>query len=246
MQPLELRFRTVIVGPMERSYWMPSGQPRSPAPLLIICHDHGTTGQRLAQRSPLVELATGAGFAVAFPDAMERVWDDHGSGRRDRADDAAFIRALTEHLQRRGDCGEEPPFLIGVGNGACFVEWLARATNVPIAGIALVGGTTREAARSKVRQPRVPLPVFVAVEDRPGGRRIGLRTRLALRNVSGHRQIPAAELIDDWRSVNAPAGVGVDLHPLGKLRGDWPRGAAGSELATAIVAFAAAHAPASA
>jgi poly(3-hydroxybutyrate) depolymerase len=242
MDPLHLQLRTLDVDGIERTYWLTEGRPRAPAPLLVALHGIGETGHKLARRSGLAEACGDAGFNVVFPDGLERVWDDHGTGRRDGADDDRFFAAMVAWMEARGEIGEQPPFVVGVGNGACFAERLAREGVHPLAGVALVGGTARVASRQLTPHPVGPIPLLAILGNRAGrrSRRVGLRTRLALRHTGDHRQIPADELLADWTAVNEPADVELVRRPLRGRRntGEWPRGEAGRRLATEVAEFA--------
>lgn len=236
----ELQLRTLDVAGIERTFWLVEGRPRSPAPLLVALHDSGSTGPKLARRSGLAQAGFTAGFNVVFPDALERVWDDHGTGRRDGADDDRFFTALLERLRSRGEIGAAPPFVVGAGNGACFAERMAREGVHELAGVALVGGTAREASRALTPHPVRPVPLLAVVGQRVGDGRAGLRTRLALRHTGDHAQIDPATLIADWEPVNRAAGVPTVRRPPPSRASDWPRGESGRELSQAVLEFAAA------
>ncbi|WP_249009871.1 hypothetical protein [Conexibacter sp. DBS9H8] len=203
-----LQMRSIDVVGSERSFWLPDVRPRGEAPLIIALHDRGETGRRFAHASGLAASATAAGFNIAFPDALERVWDDHGTGRRDGADDDAFLTELIAHLRRRGECRADPPYLVGHGeNGAAFAERVAREGVQPLSGLLLLGGTAREASRRLTPVPAQAVPLILSDPPRPGRRRPGLRTRLALRSVTENGVIAAERLLEDWAAVNGPVGM---------------------------------------
>jgi poly(3-hydroxybutyrate) depolymerase len=204
----QMQMRSIDVDGSERSFWIPDRRPRGEVRLIIALHGRGETGLKLARRSGLSAQATEAGMNIVFPDALERVWDDHGSGRRDGADDDLYFRTLLEHLRRRGEFGSQPPYLIGYGeNGAAFAERMAREGVHALAGVILHGGTAREASRELTPQPVEPVPLILSAPPKPGSRRPGLRTRLALNDVRGHAMVSADEILADWHGVNDPAGV---------------------------------------
>jgi poly(3-hydroxybutyrate) depolymerase len=210
-----LQMRSIDVGGTERTFWMPDVRPRGEVRLVMVFHDRGDTGLKLARRSGLHALVTAAGMNIIFPEALERVWDDHGSGRRDGADDDLFFTTLVDHLRRRGEFGQMPPYLIGHGeNGAAFVERLAREGVHELAGVILRGGTARDASRKLTPVPIRPTPLILVDPPRAGSRRPGLRTRLALNSVEGNALISAQTLMDDWRTVNDPAQVRLETREL--------------------------------
>jgi polyhydroxybutyrate depolymerase len=216
---LELQFRTIDIDGIERTYWVPNDQPRAPAPLLIAFHGLGMTGRKLALWTGLAERGPASGFATAFPDALGRVWDDHGTVRRDGGDDIAFVDTLITRLRNMGAAGDRPVFLVGLSNGAAFAERVARIAAVDLAGVALVAGTAREASRARTPAPLRPvaLVAILGTADKSfpyeGGRsrsklrrQASLRVRLALADTSGHEVIAAQTLLDDWARVNRVAG----------------------------------------
>ncbi|HET9073033.1 MAG TPA: hypothetical protein VFN48_00510 [Solirubrobacteraceae bacterium] len=219
MPPLDadLQMRSIDVAGSERSFWIPDRRPRGDqVRLLIVLHDRGDTGLKLARRSSLHRLATAAGFNVIFPDAFERVWDDHGSGRRDGADDDLFVATLVEHLRRRGEFGAAAPLLLGYGEtGAAFAERLAREGVHDLGGVVLVGGTAREASRALTPVPVRPLALILSAPPAGGSRRPGLRGRLALRDVHGHGLVSPETLLADWQAVNGPAGITLERRDVG-------------------------------
>jgi len=215
----ELQFRTIDIAGIERTYWVPDGQPRAPAPLLIAFHGLGMTGRKLALWTGLAERGPVAGFATAFPDALGRVWDDHGTVRRDGGVDTAFVETLITRLRNTGAAGDRPVFLVGLSNGAAFAERVARTAAVDVSGVALVAGTAREASRDRTPQPRQPAAVLAILGTADtsfpfdGGRsrskfrrQASLRVRLALSDTSGHEAVAARTLLDDWLQAGGGGG----------------------------------------
>ncbi|MBO0769764.1 MAG: hypothetical protein J2O48_13860 [Solirubrobacterales bacterium] len=207
MPPLdpELQLRSLDVNGIERSYWIPDRRARgADVGVIFALHAEGETGPKLARRTELSHRAREAGFNIVFPDALERVWDDHGSGRRDRADDDHFIRALVDSLRRRNEFSGAGPFLVGYGeNGACFAERLAREGVHELSGALLIGGTAREASRALTPTPARPLPVELVDPPAPGPRKRGLRVRLALKDSREHALVAAETIRADWAGGGA-------------------------------------------
>jgi len=230
----ELQFRTVDIDGIERTYWLPDDQPRAPAPLLIAFHGLGMTGRKLAMWTGLAERGPAAGFSTVFPDALSRVWDDHGTERRDGGNDIAFVETLITRLRNMGAAGDRPVFLVGLSNGASFAERIARNAAVPTSGVALVAGTAREASHARTPKPVRPAAVLaiLGTADKTcpfeGGRsrsrfrwQAKLRVRLALADTSGHEAIAAQTLLEEWTQVNGVAGE-PSVRPLESGSGDPP------------------------
>jgi poly(3-hydroxybutyrate) depolymerase len=220
----DLHIRTVGVAGLERSYWSPTQQPRGEdVPLLIAVHGLGMTGRHIALGTKLAERAPKAGFHVVFPDALERYWDDHGSGRRDGGDDALFMRALVDHLRRRKEISGEQIVLAGLENGASFVERVARGGVLDCDGLMLVSGSARVASRQRVPEPRQSTAVLMMHGDVRNDR-IGFRVHRSLSDTRGHELVPVEAVLADWQQANAAERLPVTDITLTGNGGGWPGG----------------------
>lgn len=233
--PSNLQRHTIAVGGTERTYWVaPAGG--QPAPLLLVFHGLGLSGPRMAAWTGLAERGPRAGFATVFPDAVQEMWDDSGRGRADGVDDAAFARALVGHLVAGGTAEAGETFLVGLSNGARFVERLARYAQIAARGLVLVAGTARQACREAMPHPAQVTPVlcFAGTADPLvpylGGLGHGpmawmarRRTRPILIDPGGREVVGVEALAADWalanggatvpqeeRGVGAPGGLPVD------------------------------------
>lgn len=223
MPPQYLDRQSLEVDGIVRTYWTPPDPPAvsvaaalsDPPPLLIALHGLSSSGSRLAWWSGLDDRGPLAGFHCVFPDALQTVWDDHGCGRVDGADDPAFIAALIDHLGRTGQADPRHVVLTGVSSGATFAERLVRAGAVNVDGLALVTGTARVA--SCARTPLVAANIdvlLIAGTDDPivpydGGAGRGPVGRAAVKNVgdalldgSGHDSVAPEQLMADWVAAN--------------------------------------------
>lgn len=219
---------------IERTFWTapPPVDARSPAaatsaptsvicdneplPLLIALHGLNSSGSRLAWWSGLDLRGPAAGFHSVFPDALKTVWDDHGCGRRDGADDAEFIARLVTHLAGTGAADPERVFLTGVSSGATFAERLARTQAIVVSGIALVVGTARVASiksAAKV-QPGFDVLLIAGTGDPilpyQGGPPRGPLAAPTMKSVShvlvdpsGHDAVAPEALAREWAAANA-------------------------------------------
>lgn len=151
-----LTYRTITVAGRQRGFWL--APPAGPtAPLLIVLHGRGVNGRGMAAMSGLSVRGPAAGFTVALPDAADGVWDDGRDlpemrGRGD-VDDAAFLRQLATQLMKEGAAGSDPPWLVGMSNGAFMAERLARHCALEVAGLALVAGTAAAPSRRARERP---------------------------------------------------------------------------------------------
>jgi poly(3-hydroxybutyrate) depolymerase len=139
-------------------FQMAAPPTQQPGPLLVALHGLGITSVHMAMWTGLAVRGPEAGFATVFPEA----WD-HGPGRSDGIDDAAFIVALVDQLVSDGIAREGMLVLAGISNGAFFTERLARHGLVQTSAIVLVAGTARESSRRMTLRPPRPTAVLCLV-----------------------------------------------------------------------------------
>jgi polyhydroxybutyrate depolymerase len=229
LRPPEYFERSEIeVGGIIRSYWMPPAAAADqagsrsagegcggPPPLLVALHGLNSSGSRLAWWSGLDRRGPLAGFHCVFPDALETIWDDHGCGRRDGADDPAFIAALIRHLGETGVADPGRVVVTGVSSGATFAEHLVRSAAVDVAGLALVVGTTRAAShrRTRIGNPDTDMLLIAGTGDPivpyegglsrgPLGRRSLKQVKAMLLDPSGHEAIAPEALTSEWAAAS--------------------------------------------
>ena len=233
---------TLDVAGVRRSYWLARGadelRPDGP-PLLMVLHGSGSTGRDMATAfSALAARGPAAGVTVVFPDGWEGVWHIARAPEGEPAlDDAAFLVALTRHLQPGdADSPPRPVFLAGLSNGGGFAEHVARHGLLPVAGLFLVVGTIREFSRQAEPVPRQQTAVTImAGTGDPsvpydGGALsangvIGLIMR---RRAARHgdrpaerRAAPAEAVARDWAAGNGITGEPAVEH-LPEVAGDPP------------------------
>jgi polyhydroxybutyrate depolymerase len=182
---------------------------------MLVFHGLGMDAQRMADWTGLATRGPQAGFTVAFPDGLGRVWDDHGTGRTDGADDSAFACSLVAGLVAKGVSNPGHTFLVGLSNGACFAEMLVRNDRVDAVGIVLVSGTARDASHGRTPTPNATASVLMIegtadpLVPWDGGLGRGLfarfvrrRVRKSLKDPSGHSSVAAEALAAEWAARN--------------------------------------------
>jgi polyhydroxybutyrate depolymerase len=220
---------TLDVRGIPRTYWVAPDplSPESeatpeigPRPLLVGLHGLGSSGSRMSRWSALGTHGPRAGFLCVFPDALDTIWDDHGCGRRDGADDVAFVSAMIDHLINTGVADPDRLVMTGVSTGATFLERLVRTGATKVNGMALVTGTARVASTSVTPISAVPTPVMLMagtadpMTPYEGGAPRGAMGRNALRHVgrilvdpSGHDSVPPEALAAEWAAINGCVAV---------------------------------------
>jgi polyhydroxybutyrate depolymerase len=178
----------------------------------------GLNGPRMAEWTGLAARGPKAGFTTVFPDALNEVWDDHGFGRLDAADDGGFVKAVVDELVLQGLARPGYVFLVGLSNGAFFAERIARHGLLDTRGLVLVAGTARELSRQAAPCPLQATAVlcFEGTADPmvpyAGGAGRGPVAWMARRRArrlligAGGREAVAAEFIaGDWATANGCA-----------------------------------------
>ena len=134
--------RTIQAGGVERSYLLHLPAARGagrPVPLLLVFHGAGGEGAGIASHAGLTEPATARGYAVAYPDGVNRRWND-GRGAGGGQDDVEFIRVLLDSLGRELPVDPKRIYATGISNGAGLTYRLACDLPGVFAAIAPVAG----------------------------------------------------------------------------------------------------------
>jgi polyhydroxybutyrate depolymerase len=150
--------RTIQAGGVERSYLLhlPASRGAGQAmPLLLVFHGAGGEGAGIASHTGLTAPATARGYAVVYPDGVERRWND---GRRAGGgqDDVEFVRILLDSLSHELPADPKRIYATGISNGAGLAYRLVCdlpgifAAIAPVAGAPAAGIEARCAATRPV------------------------------------------------------------------------------------------------
>ena len=134
---------------------IPEGAPPGrPLPTVVALHGGLMTGKSMRRIFGLNELTRQDRFAVVYPDAIGRRWNDGSGGLWQRADDVRFLRNLADHLVRQGVADPKRLYLAGISNGGMMTYRVAcEAPGIFAAYAAVIAN----------------LPKAVADDCRPGG-----------------------------------------------------------------------------
>ena len=136
---------SIRVGSLTRNYILhvpedlPSGRP---APLVLVFHGGGGHDWNMPGFTHFDDLADHEGFVVAYPDAVNRNWND--SRDVSTADDVGFTRALIDDVSRAHSIDPHRIYATGISNGGFFSNRLACDLADKIAAIASVAATMPE------------------------------------------------------------------------------------------------------
>jgi polyhydroxybutyrate depolymerase len=147
--PTRTTCRSIEVDGMTRTYrvFIPAAAVQ-PMPLVFVLHGGGGAGAGMEAlaRGGFTDRAQSEGFAVVYPDAFRRNWND---GRKDapsaaarrNIDDVAFISALIDAISAETQIDPGRVFAAGLSNGAMMALRLGCDLADRIAGVAAVAGT---------------------------------------------------------------------------------------------------------
>lgn len=125
-----------------RSYelFVPSSAQR-PSPLVVVLHDAGGSSETMVEVTQFDRHASAGGFAVAYPDGIDRVWNGGFCCAGADADDVAFLRLLLDDLVADDRIDGDRVYVVGVSNGAVMAYRVGCELADRVAGVASVAGT---------------------------------------------------------------------------------------------------------
>lgn len=166
--------RTITAGGRQRTYLLylpPAAARRTPMALLFVLHGGGGTGQRMSSFTGFSGLADRHGFAVVYPDAVDRNWNDGREAQQIRAqheeiDDVAFFAAMIDALSKELPVDPDRIYATGISNGGFMSQLLAVRLSHRLAAIAAVAAGMAPSVAEQ--PPKEPISVLVmnGTEDR--------------------------------------------------------------------------------
>ncbi len=158
---------TLEVDGITRSYHLhvPPALGPAPAPLVLVFHGGGGTGPGTERLTRFTALADREGFLVAFPEGIEKNWNDgreftSSRAHRDHVDDVAFVTALVDAIGRAHAVDPRRVYATGISNGGIFSHYLAAHLSARIAAIAPVVGGIADPPEAWLR-PEQPVSVLM-------------------------------------------------------------------------------------
>lgn len=157
------RDRTYIVRTPQRF------DPTRPAPLVILLHGRGGSGERILAASGFDAKADAEGFLLVAPDGTGHpaAWYTVPTGGY--TDDVGFIGAIIDSVTRRYAVDPRRIYVAGYSNGGRLAHHVASDLSSRIAAGAVVAGAigarTKGGQENRVAPPRAPVPILIVHGD---------------------------------------------------------------------------------
>lgn len=164
----ETTAHVIRVGEHDRTYYLHLPRPL-PAdkvlPLVLAFHGGGGKPAFIERESKFSELADREGFLVAYPEGIDKSWNDGRddpkiSAQRKKIDDVAFIAALLDEVAENYRLDTKRVFATGISNGGMMSHYLGTNLSSRIAAIAPVATGFPEPVRAQFK-PEQPVSVLM-------------------------------------------------------------------------------------
>jgi len=160
--------RTIEVGNLSRTYYLhvPPILPKDKAvALVLVFHGGGGKSASTERASHFSELADRDGFLVAYPEGLDKSWNDGRDAKtiaaqRNNVDDLAFVAALIDDIAKDHEVDAKRVYATGISNGAVFSHYLGASLSSRIAAIAPVAGGLAKPFDEKFK-PEKPVSVLI-------------------------------------------------------------------------------------
>ena len=154
-----LKHGKITVAGQQRTYrvYRPSTvDPNAPAPLVLILHGNGSTGDDMANTTQFDITADSHAFIAVYPDGIEKSWN--GDFCCEPAptlgvDDLAFLNALIPQLEHDYTVDKKRVFMTGFSSGAIMAYRYACQGAVPVRATAPVAGAMLLTETCNPKQP---------------------------------------------------------------------------------------------
>jgi polyhydroxybutyrate depolymerase len=146
-QPGQTVRRNLEVGGTKRSYLLhvPAGIQRGkPAPLVFSFHGRGGQGAGQERFIHFDAVADREGFLVAYPDGLDRRWDDGRHAEASSPRDVEFVKAMLAEIGGLYTLDHGRIFAMGMSNGGFMSLRLACELNSEFSAIAVVAAALTE------------------------------------------------------------------------------------------------------
>ncbi|MCC7531593.1 MAG: prolyl oligopeptidase family serine peptidase [Candidatus Melainabacteria bacterium] len=173
----------------------------SEKPLLIAFHGGAGQPEQMEKLTGFMEMGSENDFFVAYPEGVNRHWNDgRDLPRRREIDDVEFLVKLVDHLRQSFPVDTKRVYACGISNGGFFTQYLAARAPGIFAAVASVAATVHEPMYKGVK-PVEPVPImFVVGKDDPVVPFCGGEIELASRKAG--RVVAAEQSFEYWVAAN--------------------------------------------
>ncbi len=173
-------------------------------PLVIVLHGARLTGKIAKAVTKFDELACKKNFLVAYPDALNKQWNDgrgYGFTPSYFVNDDKFILRLAKILQEKYNTNPKKVYLVGYSSGGMLAQKIAMQSAEKIAGIGIVAATMPTMQYNLQLKPNQPMPVVMinGTHDHAFPWRGGNTSILGVKVGS---VIPVKTMLQYWLSAN--------------------------------------------
>jgi polyhydroxybutyrate depolymerase len=138
-----------------------------PAPLVIVLHGIGGTGENFRTWATFDAVAEREGFVAVYPDAVDTKWS-YGrpiegpmpASGGETVDDVRFVRLLIDDLVEKKIVDPKRVYVTGMSRGALMTFTLACALADRLAAVAAVASGMTDHQREDCRPAR-PVPIML-------------------------------------------------------------------------------------
>lgn len=202
---LEPPLQSVMVGPLEREYYLYRATSQKPMPLLVVLHGDAIPLNTI-RKLGFEKLARRDSFAVVYPKGVKGYWmdgrkTDYALAQRE-VDDVAFLRALIDKLVKDGVADARHVFLTGISDGGIMAFRAACEMSDKLAGLATVMASM-PGGYDTLCHPKGTLPVMMINSTNDslipwkGG-----NIRVAGSDSNFGEVLPVEKTLDFWRKQN--------------------------------------------
>jgi polyhydroxybutyrate depolymerase len=111
------------------------------APLVLILHGAGGTGQGIESWSGFDGLSDKEGFIVAYPDAINNAWNDDRGDEASVVDDAGYLGHIIDSVAAKVDIDRTRVYAAGYSRGGMMAYLLGCVLSDQFAAVASVAST---------------------------------------------------------------------------------------------------------
>jgi polyhydroxybutyrate depolymerase len=162
-QNIQMQRYQIIVNGLQRTYYLyRPNKTIANQPLLVGLHGGRSQPERFAETTGFNKLADAEGFAVAYPEGIDRNWNDGRTPTMPKQDDIAFLRAVIVDVDRKLAklIKTREVYVTGISNGGFMAQRVACELSDRVTAVAAVAATMAEPI-SKTCKPTKPISVML-------------------------------------------------------------------------------------